>query len=72
VDIASHTCYFVRRALRLIASNSEKPLDHLSNKAIDTVDVAYLVLRLLPSKDGVAIRRLLMTAVSSYKLSILK
>ncbi|XP_047166084.1 uncharacterized protein slr1919 [Vigna umbellata] len=51
-----------RKALRLVASNSETPLDHLSNKATDTIDVAYLVLRLLPSKDGVAIRRLLMTA----------
>lgn len=51
-----------RKALRLVASNSETPLDRLSNKATDTIDVAYLVLRLLPSKDGVAIRRLLMTA----------
>lgn len=68
MDVVSHTCYFVRKALRLVASNSETPLDHLSNKVTDTIDVAYLVLRLLPSKDGVAIRRLLMTAVSSYKL----
>ncbi|KAK7379773.1 hypothetical protein VNO78_34292 [Psophocarpus tetragonolobus] len=50
-----------RKALRLVASNSETSHE-LPNKAPDTIDVAYLVLRLLPSKDGVAIRRLLMTA----------
>ena len=67
----SYFWYVARKALRLVASNSETSLDHSTNKATDTIDVAYLVLRLLPSKDGVAIRRLLMTAVSSYKLSIL-
>ncbi|XP_027367938.1 uncharacterized protein LOC113873812 [Abrus precatorius] len=51
-----------RKALQLVASNSETSLDHLSNKATDSLDVAYLILRLLPSKDGVALRRLLMTA----------
>ncbi|KAL2324793.1 hypothetical protein Fmac_023851 [Flemingia macrophylla] len=51
-----------RKALQLVAPNSETSSDHVSNKATDAVDVAYLVLRLLPSKDGVAIRRLLMTA----------
>ncbi|KAJ1406418.1 UbiB domain, partial [Sesbania bispinosa] len=51
-----------RKALQLVASNSETSLDHLPNKATNTFDVAYLVLRLLPSKDGVALRRLLMTA----------
>ncbi|KAG4397781.1 hypothetical protein GLYMA_10G212000v4 [Glycine max] len=51
-----------RKALRLVASNSETSLDHSTSKATDTIDIAYLVLRLLPSKDGVAIRRLLMTA----------
>ncbi|XP_019427496.1 PREDICTED: uncharacterized protein LOC109335776 isoform X1 [Lupinus angustifolius] len=51
-----------RKALQLVASNSETSSDHLPNKATDTFDVAYLVLRLLPSKDGAALRRLLMTA----------
>lgn len=51
-----------RKAFQLVSSNSETSVDHVSNKTTDTFDVAYLVLRLLPSKDGVAIRRLIMTA----------
>ncbi|KAK7279667.1 hypothetical protein RJT34_24723 [Clitoria ternatea] len=51
-----------RKALQLVASNSENSFDHLPNKTTDTFDVAYLILRILPSKDGVALRRLLMTA----------
>lgn len=62
--------YLVRKALHLVSSNSETSLNHLPNKAPDAFNVAHLILRLLPSKDGVALRRLLMTAVSSYKLSI--
>lgn len=54
--------YLVRKALQLVPSNSET--------SPDTFDVAYLVLRLLPSKDGVVLRRLLMTAVS-YPLRFL-
>ncbi|KAK7270349.1 hypothetical protein RIF29_23424 [Crotalaria pallida] len=51
-----------RKALQLAATNSETSNDPLPNKANDTFDIAYLVLRLLPSKDGTALRRLLMTA----------
>ncbi|OIW12615.1 hypothetical protein TanjilG_04779 [Lupinus angustifolius] len=51
-----------RKALQSVASNSETSPDHLPNKATDKFDVAYLILRLLPSKDGAALRRLLMTA----------
>lgn len=64
------TLNIVRKALQLVPSNSETSPDHLPNKAADTFDVAYLVLRLLPSKDGVVLRRLLMTAVS-YPLRFL-
>ncbi|CAL0300629.1 unnamed protein product [Lupinus luteus] len=49
-----------RKNLQLVASNTSP--DHLPNKGTDMFDVAYLVLRLLPSKDGAALRRLLMTA----------
>lgn len=51
-----------RKALQLAASNSETSSSHLPNKATGTFDIAYLILRLLPSKDGAALRRLLMTA----------
>ncbi|CAL0316096.1 unnamed protein product [Lupinus luteus] len=51
-----------RKALQSVASNSETSPDHLPNKATNKFDVAYLILRLLPSKDGAALRRLLMTA----------
>ncbi|KAJ7975079.1 Protein kinase superfamily protein [Quillaja saponaria] len=47
---------------RRIASNNEIPVDALTNKATGVFDVASLVLRLLPSKDGAVLRRLLMTA----------
>ncbi|KAL6498253.1 hypothetical protein OROGR_028650 [Orobanche gracilis] len=50
------------KALQLVGSNNESSLDHSLNKGTSTFDVAYLVLRLLPSKDGVALRILLMTA----------
>ncbi|KAE9618377.1 putative cadmium-transporting ATPase [Lupinus albus] len=51
-----------RKALQVVAPNSETSPDRLPNKTTDMFDVAYLVLRLLPSKDGAALRRLLMTA----------
>ncbi|KAL1343618.1 hypothetical protein HN51_029966 [Arachis hypogaea] len=51
-----------RKALQQVASDGEISLDNSLNKGTDTFDVAYLVLRLLPSKDGVVLRRLLMTA----------
>ncbi|KAE9611418.1 hypothetical protein Lal_00011666 [Lupinus albus] len=51
-----------RKALQSVASNSETSPNNLPNKATDKFDVAYLILRLLPSKDGAALRRLLMTA----------
>ncbi|CAK8573194.1 unnamed protein product [Lathyrus sativus] len=51
-----------RKALQLAASNSVTSSKHSPNKATGTFDIAYLILRLLPSKDGAALRRLLMTA----------
>ncbi|KEH16337.1 ubiquinone biosynthesis protein coq-8, putative, partial [Medicago truncatula] len=52
-----------RKALQLVTSNSETSPDQSPNKAAGTFDIAYLILTILPSKDGVALRRLLMTAV---------
>lgn len=49
----------------MIVSNNETSLDYVPNREYD---VANLVLRLLPSKDGVVLRRLLMTAVSAFVL----
>ncbi|XP_061347044.1 uncharacterized protein LOC133292630 isoform X2 [Gastrolobium bilobum] len=60
-----------RKALQLVASNSETSLPHLQNKATDKFDVAFLVLRLLPSKDGVALRRLLMTADGASLIKVM-
>lgn len=51
-----------RKALQSVASKNETSPDHLPNKAGGVFDIANLVLRLLPSKDGVVLRRLLMTA----------
>jgi aarF domain-containing kinase len=50
----------------VIASTSETSLDYAPNSATSVFDVANLIMRLLPSKDGVVLRRLLMTAVSAY------
>ncbi|KAK2404138.1 protein ACTIVITY OF BC1 COMPLEX KINASE 3, chloroplastic [Trifolium repens] len=51
-----------RKALQLVASNSETSADHSPKKAAGTFDFSYLILRVLPSKDGASLRRLLMTA----------
>ncbi|XVF83255.1 hypothetical protein PTKIN_Ptkin16aG0472000 [Pterospermum kingtungense] len=52
-----------RKSLQLVAaSNAETSLDNLPNRTNGVFDVAYLLLRLLPSKDGVVLRRLIMTA----------
>lgn len=50
----------------MIASTSETSLDYAPNSTTGVFDVANLIMRLLPSKDGVVLRRLLMTAVSAY------
>ncbi|XP_059456102.1 uncharacterized protein LOC132186243 [Corylus avellana] len=47
---------------KVIASTSEASLDYAPNSATGVFDVANLIMRLLPSKDGVVLRRLLMTA----------
>ena len=49
----------------MIVSNNETSLDYVPNREYD---VANLILRLLPSKDGAVLRRLLMTAVSAFVL----
>ncbi|KAL5069538.1 hypothetical protein RYX36_020425 [Vicia faba] len=51
-----------KKALQLAASSSVASSKHSPNKATGTFDVAYLILKLLPSKDGAALRRLIMTA----------
>ncbi|KAL5800247.1 hypothetical protein ACOSQ4_033131 [Xanthoceras sorbifolium] len=52
-----------RKGLQQVsASKSETSLDYLPKRANGVFDVASLILRLLPSKDGVVLRRLLMTA----------
>jgi aarF domain-containing kinase len=50
----------------VITSTSDTSLDYAPNGATGVFDVANVIMRLLPSKDGVALRRLLMTAVSAY------
>ncbi|KAJ6772949.1 PROTEIN KINASE SUPERFAMILY PROTEIN [Salix koriyanagi] len=47
---------------RVIASKNESSLDYLPNSFSGIFDTAYLVLRLLPSRDGIVLRKLLMTA----------
>ncbi|XAR52377.1 Cadmium-transporting ATPase [Bertholletia excelsa] len=47
---------------RFLTSNVETSLDHSSSGATGVFNIATLVLRLLQSKDGVVMRRLLMTA----------
>ncbi|XP_028782114.1 uncharacterized protein LOC114738244 [Neltuma alba] len=53
-----------RKALQSVGSKNETSLDQLPNKTggVPVFDIANLVMRLLPSKDGVVLRRLLMTA----------
>ncbi|KAL7228702.1 hypothetical protein ACSBR2_007412 [Camellia fascicularis] len=52
-----------RKALyRVVASNGETSLNYSANGGTRVFDIANLVLRFLPSKEGVVMRRLLMTA----------
>ncbi|KAK4778322.1 hypothetical protein SAY87_018509 [Trapa incisa] len=46
----------------LVASNTGASLDLATKRSTGVVDMANLVMRLLPSKEGVVLRRLLMTA----------
>ncbi|CAI0411752.1 unnamed protein product, partial [Linum tenue] len=47
---------------RMIASKSESSADYLPSKPSGVIEVAQMILKLLPSKDGIVLRRLLMTA----------
>ncbi|KAG6760349.1 hypothetical protein POTOM_036862 [Populus tomentosa] len=47
---------------RVIASKNESSLNYLPNRSSGVFDTAHLVLRLLPSRDGIVLRKLLMTA----------
>lgn len=59
----------LRKTLQgLVASNTEASLGLAPKRSTGVVDMANLVLRLLPSKEGVMLRRLLMTAVSALTL----
>ncbi|XP_058204689.1 uncharacterized protein LOC131318750 isoform X2 [Rhododendron vialii] len=47
---------------RAVASTSDTSLDHSAKEGTGVFDVANLLLRFLPTKDGVVMRRLLMSA----------
>lgn len=51
-----------------MASTGDTSLDHSAKEGTGVFDVANLLLRFLPTKDGVVMRRLLMSAVSILKL----
>lgn len=67
-----NTGIFCRKVLSTeTAIKHESSLDYLTNRSSSGVfDVAHLVLMLLPSRDGVVLRKLLMTAVSDFKLNL--
>lgn len=50
----------------IMAPNPQASLTCSSDGASGIFDVVNLVLRILPSKDGIVLRRLLMTAVSTF------
>lgn len=50
----------------IMVSNAQASLAYSSDGAAGVFDVANLVLRILPSEDGIVLRRLLMTAVSTF------
>lgn len=54
---------------QVIAPKTETTLDYLPNR-VGVFDAANLVLRLLRTNNGVVLRRLLMTAVSAFKLNL--
>ena len=54
--------------LRVITSRNETSTDYSPSTSSNAFDLASLFLRLLRSKDGVVLRRLLMTAVSAIDL----
>ena len=63
--------FVFRKSLQqLVVPNGEASLNCSPGGVNGAVDVANLVLRLLPSKDGVVLRRLLMTAVSASELGL--
>lgn len=53
---------------RVAASTIDTSLDHSAKGGPGASDIATLLLRFLPTKDGVVMRRLLMTAVSTFML----
>lgn len=50
-------------------SDAQASFNQSANAVPRGVDLANLVLKLLPSKNGAVLRRLLMTAVSSFHLT---
>ncbi|CAN1237894.1 Uncharacterized protein sll0005 [Linum grandiflorum] len=50
---------------RAVASKSERSIDYPPNRSNAVIDAAHLVLKLLPSKEGVVLRKLLMMADGS-------
>ena len=55
----------------MVASNVDTYLDYSANRGAGVFDIANLVLKFLPSKNGAVMRRLLMTAVSAFMLGSL-
>lgn len=63
--------FLCRKSMQgVIASNDDTSPDIIANRTTGVFDVANLVLRLLPSKQGTVLRRLLMTAVSASELDL--
>lgn len=61
-------CLF-RKGLHSVApSSSQTSSGPSSNGVAGVYDVANLILRILPSEDGVVLRKLIMTAVSAFIL----
>lgn len=61
-------CLF-RKGLHFVApSSSQTSSGPSSNGVAGVYDVANLILRILPSEDGVVLRKLIMTAVSAFIL----
>lgn len=57
---------WISSIFRKVLQSERSSLEGSTTRASDIFDVANLILRLLPSKDGVVLRRLLVTAVSTF------
>lgn len=60
-----HHMIFRKKLLSLVPSDAQNSLSRSPDGVAPEVDLTNLALRLLPSKNGVVLRRLLMNAVST-------